>query len=145
MIQRIQSIWLALAWLCLSTLFFVPNYFLTVTRNSPDKVETANFFANMAGPVMLALASVATFMSIFLFMVRPQQVKIARLALLNTFLFMVISGLLMFVELQKEATEKSYAFNWAIFLPITAMVLQILAIRAIKSDENLVQSAERLR
>lgn len=145
MIQRIQSVWLALAWLCLSALFFVPNQFLTVSRPGLDKVEVANFFSSFAGPVMLGLASMATFLAIFLYAVRPQQLKIARLGMLNTTLFMVVSGLLLFVEFQKEAAGKSYGFGWAVGLPVAAILFQFLAMRGINSDEKLVQSAERLR
>ena len=145
MIQRIQTIWLALAGACLAGLFFVPNDFLVITQFIGDDVKTANFYSNLAGPIMLGLATVATFGAIFLFANRPQQLKIARLALLDTLLFLIVSGLLLYVEFQKNGGTGSFGTSWAIGLPVAAMVFQFLAFRAIKSDENLVQSAERLR
>ena len=145
MIQRIQSVWLALAGVCLAGLFFVPNELIAVISTTDNGGAVSNFYSNLAGPIMLGLATIATFGSIFLFANRPQQLKIVRLALLDTLLFMVIVGLLTYVDLQKNTNAPTVHYGWAIGLWGVAMMFQFLAFRAIGSDEKLVQSAERLR
>ena len=145
MIQRIQSVYLALAGICLSALFFVPNEFVSVASTAVQGVPPTNFYSTWAGPIMLGLAMIATLGAIFLFANRLQQAKIVQLALLDTFLFMVIAGLLTYVDFQKNTNAPMVYYGWAIGLPVAALVFQLLAMRAIKSDENLVNSAERLR
>jgi Domain of unknown function (DUF4293) len=142
MLQRIQTIWLALAGACLMTLFFVPNDFIKIMSQTGE--QTATFYQNLAAPIMLGIAVVATFGSIFLFQIRPQQIKIARLALLDVLLFFVVCGLLFFKTLQEMGTAK-LAFGWAVGLPIAAAGFLFLALRAIRADENLVESTNRLR
>jgi Domain of unknown function (DUF4293) len=142
MLQRIQTIWLAFAGGCLATLFFVPNDFVKIMSASGE--QTATFYQNMAAPIMLGIATVATFGSIFLFNVRPHQIKIARLALLDVLLFLVVCGLLFFVKLQEMGTAK-LAFGWALGLPIAAAGFLFLALRSIRADEKLVESTNRLR
>lgn len=145
MIQRIQTIWLALAGACLAALFFVPNEFIAVISTGEQGAAPTNFYSNLAGPIMLGLAMIATLGSIFLFANRPQQARIVRLALLDTFLFMVIAGLLTYVDFQKNTSSPQLHLGWAIGIPVVAIIFQFLAMRAIKSDENLVKSADRLR
>ncbi len=139
MIQRIQTVWLALAGACLAALFFVPNELVAVAPSG------GNFYSSAAGPIMLGLATVATLGAIFLFSNRPQQLKITRLALLDTLLFVVVAALLAFVELKKAAGPAQMQFGWAVGLPVAAMMFQWLAFRAIKADDELVKSSDRLR
>lgn len=145
MIQRIQTIWLALAGACLAGLFFVPNEFISVVSTAAEGSVPTNFYSNLAAPIMLGLAMVASFGAIFLFGARKSQLSVVKLALIDTLLFMVIAGLMTYVDLQKNTNAPMIQYGWAIGLPVAAMVFQFLAFRAIQSDENLVQSAERLR
>lgn len=84
-----------------------------------------------------------TLRSIFLFKSRRSQATWMRL----TFIFLALGlGLLSWFLLSAtEIAGGSIQPNWGFFLPVFAFVMNILAVRAILKDEELVQSVSRIR
>jgi hypothetical protein len=87
-------------------------------------------------PAILLLAE--GLLSIFLFKNRKMQMVhgygiVALAALAFSWYFMALR------------TLGDVQLSWGLFLPLPALVFAVLAIRAIRSDERLVRSADRLR
>ena len=136
MIQRIQTIYLFLAFL---VTLVVPYVFpLWITADAKD-------FYFMQNPVYVALFGLSTtlsLVSIFSFKKRQNQFVMGRLnIILNLLLLVLFVYRLLTVSGETTVSEKGIGM----FLPIVAIVLLVLANKAIKKDEDLVKSVDRLR
>ncbi len=155
MLQRIQSIYLLLASLCLLAVVLFPLYdfnsdagSFTLKMCSFSNGETA-----LAIPVLywvwLSIAWLAGLMllaSIFGYKNRGGQLKRGRLAYV---LILAVLVCAFFVggaakELLPEGTWQS-VYGVAFYLPAASLAFNFLANRAIKGDEDLVKSLDRLR
>ncbi|WP_010177491.1 DUF4293 domain-containing protein [Aquimarina agarilytica] len=132
MIQRIQSVYLLLAALVSGVLsYFFPTGF--------DKVGeiSAPFYYEM-----LLISALLSFIIIFVFKNRKLQFVLGRLnILLNVILLGVFVYLTLTVSGEVFASEKGIGR----FIPVLSIVLIVLANKAIKKDEQLVKSVDRLR
>ena len=136
MIQRIQSIYLFIAALISGVLIF----FVSLWSNEagePVYVED----------VILALAmflgsAVLSLVTIFLFKNRKLQFVLGRVnILLNFFLLGVFVYWTLTVPGEMQISEKGIGM----FIPVLSIVFLVLANKAIKKDEDLVKSVDRLR
>ena len=137
MIQRIQTIYLILAFLVTGILPFV--FPLWTMNNGKDFF----FMQDQIYVVMLGLSTTLTLLSIVSFKKRQNQFVIGRL---NIILNLILLGLFVYRSLNLSGetvfvSEKGIGM----FLPILAIVLLVLANKAIKKDEDLVKSVDRLR
>jgi Domain of unknown function (DUF4293) len=151
MIQRIQSIYLLLASLALSSPFFLP-----LATASGDPVALAgtgdNFFADgtywvkeFPGGMSLLLAAVFSNYAIFLYKNRPRQMRLARGMSILTLLFAALFAALGYFNAQHLPEGVSAHLALGSAFPLLALPLFALAYRAIKKDEKLVRSSDRLR
>ncbi len=168
MIQRVQSIYLLLAAALMATFLFLPIaqfdtpdgiYSFTAQGVSTVMAETAPVSTPESGAaiaqteiftptwgvfVLGAVISVLALITIFLYKNRPTQ---ARICMINAFfivtLYIIIflSGYTFHEEL--AATQISWSAN--IIIPFVALVLDIIAYKAINKDERLVRSLDRIR
>ncbi|CAM3885702.1 transcription termination factor Rho [Flavobacterium branchiophilum NBRC 15030 = ATCC 35035] len=137
MIQRIQTLYLLLALLCTSALAFVLPLWIA-TSGKP-----VYFMANSLYTGLFGLSTVLSVISIISFQKRQLQFVLNRL---NIILNLILLGLLVYRMLNlsggtSEVSEKGIGM----FLPIVAIVLLGFANKAIKKDEDLVKSVDRLR
>lgn len=90
-------------------------------------------------------AAVFSVYAIFLYKNRPRQMRLTLGMSILTFLFAVLFGVLgyFYAKQLPVGTEVHLAFGSAI--PLVAIPLLLLAYRAIKKDEELVRSSDRLR
>lgn len=165
MIQRIQTLWLAFIVLLSVAAFFFPIVDFTFEFKS---MQTTQYYGLLPQPstqdseqfIQLTPAWSLLFMqigvaliaivSIFLYKNRPLQVKFVAGGLL--FLTIYIAFLL-FVKidgLEKGITDlytvPVVSYNKiAVSFPLLQILLFILAQRAIRKDERIVRSADRLR
>ncbi len=157
MLQRKQSIYLLLATLLsLATwLFPIAKYemgsgvheFRTTGLFDPDGTEDP-----AREPVipfaMLYMVTAGIFaVSILLYGNRPRQARVVRLTYLLTlamlaFQYIVSNSVLAYLA-QQGTVDRSYGVTF--FVPLVVLVLSFLAERAIRSDEALVRSMDRLR
>ncbi len=93
--------------------------------------------------VLFGLSTTLTLISIMYFKKRQHQFVLNRLTII---LNLILLGLFVYrsLNLSGEAVQVSEK-GIGMFLPIVAIVFLALANRAIKKDEDLVKSADRLR
>ncbi|MBP1645808.1 MAG: hypothetical protein H6Q16_1383 [Bacteroidetes bacterium] len=165
MIQRIQTLWLAFIVLLSVAAFFFPIVDFTFefksmqitqyygllpqpsTQDSEQFIQLTPAWSLVFMQIGVALIAIV---SIFLYKNRPLQVKFVAGGLL--FLTIYIAFLL-FVKidgLEKGITDLYTApvvsYNKiAVSFPLLQILLFILAQRAIRKDERIVRSADRLR
>ena len=136
MLQRIQTIYMIISATLLGALYvWFPNIVseegLVVVRNDE--------------PIMLGLifgSILVSFISIFTYKKRKSQFVINRLnIILNFFLLGVFVYRSLTLSGETLVSEKGIG----VFLPIISIVFLVMANKAIKKDEDLVKSVDRLR
>jgi len=143
MIQRIQSIYLLIASLVSGGLVFVFNLWSNLKEQifALDLFMRESFLLKVI-PLLFLLSAVVSFLDVFLFKNRKLQFVVGRLIILiNLFLL----GLLIYVSLTLPGEISISKKGIGMFLPILVVLLIVLANKAIKKDEDLVKSVDRLR
>jgi hypothetical protein len=137
MIQRIQTIYLFLAFVVTGILpFFIP---LWTTNNGTDFL----FMQDQVYVILFGLSTTLTLLSIVSYKKRQNQFVIGRL---NIILNLILLGLFVYRSLNLSGETLAVSEKGiGMFLPIVAIVLLVLANKAIKKDEDLVKSVDRLR
>jgi len=144
MIQRIQSLYLLITAVISLGLTSV---FSLWTNKAGTEHYTLNLITErdilMIGiPILFILSGIISLVSIFLFKKRKNQFVINRLnILINLILLGVLIYHLLTLSGEAQVSEKGIGAG----LPIIVIVLLVLANKAIKSDEDLVKSVDRLR
>lgn len=156
MIQRIQSVFLFIVGVCMICTFFFPilkksnqgstielTYIeMTYTAKDNTKKTTKTFY--MA--ILAAAAAVVSLFSISKFKNRLLQMK---LGLLNSLLMCGILAFTMYFISQGEKLVNislGYkSFTVGFYLPVAALISNILANRFIRRDEKLVKESDRMR
>ncbi|MEN8879004.1 MAG: DUF4293 domain-containing protein [Polaribacter sp.] len=143
MIQRIQSIYLLLASIVSGGLIFVFNLWNTIK----EKIFVVDLFLREALffkviPLLFLASAILSLIALFLFKNRKLQFVIGRIIILiNLFLL----GLLMYLSLNLSGETVVSEKGIGMFLPILVVLLIVFANKAIKKDEDLVKSVDRLR
>ena len=144
MIQRIQSIYLLLATLLSGGfifVFFLWENTLGTEIYAFDLLEKENLFLKIV-PVLYLLTAVLSFLTIFIYKNRQLQFVLGRLIILiNLFLL----GLLIYISQMLSGEAQVSMKGIGMFIPVLVILLIVLANKAIKKDENLVKSADRIR
>jgi membrane protease YdiL (CAAX protease family) len=138
MLQRIQTVYLLIVFIAAAVL----PYLLPLWKINGVAVKF-NENNQILYVVLFGLSTVFTLISIISFKNRKQQFVLNRL---NLILNLILLGLFVYrsLNLSGEAqvvTEKGIGM----FLPILSIVMLVLANKAIKKDEDLVKSVDRLR
>ena len=161
MLQRIQSVYLAVAVAALIAVYFLPlasftsdfvyyKFYISHLQQISDQAGAGG--ATVGSGTVLALGIfngmiiLVCGIAIFLFKNRRFQSRIVKLGILMN---VMLIGLIFFVfspligrTLNATVDYSDYA---GIYLPLVALVMLILANRGIIKDEKLVRSADRLR
>ena len=152
MIQRIQTLYLLAIAALMTTAVLTPlAYFAAGAQEYllyafSLKGGEASYSTIYMG-VVVALAAIIPFVTIFLYKNRTLQIRLCAVELvllLGSAVFMGIYyylGSRMFSQLEFSAQ----GFRIAIIFPLVALILDYLAIRAIFKDEMLVRSLDRIR
>ncbi len=137
MIQRIQTLYLLLAFVTTSILlFFIPLWILK------DGKEFY-FMQSQVYTIILGLSTAMTLLSIVSYKKRQNQFVIGRL---NIILNLILLGLFVYRSLNLSGETPAVSEKGiGMFLPVLAIVFLVLANKAIKKDEDLVKSVDRLR
>ncbi|MBK0368353.1 DUF4293 domain-containing protein [Flavobacterium agrisoli] len=137
MIQRIQTIYLLLTFAISAILFFL--FPLWTLENG----KVVYFMESHLYTILLGLSTMLSVMSIISFKKRQNQFVMNRL---NMIINLSLLGLFVYHSLNLSGETPAVSEKGiGMFLPIVAIVLLVLANRAIKKDEDLVKSADRLR
>jgi hypothetical protein len=143
MIQRIQTLYFLLAALCSGILSFILPLFIYngVQIKLTELLTSENSWFVIIGGLFI-LSAILSFIAIFLFSNRKNQIVLTRVnILINFFLLGIIVYQLLALPGGASATEKGIGT----ILPLLTIVLLSLANKAIIKDEKLVKSVDRLR
>jgi hypothetical protein len=137
MLQRIQTIYLLLAFVTTGVLpFFIPLWTIADGKQYL-------FMQNQVYVVVFGLSTTLTLVSIVSYKKRQNQFVMGRL---NIILNLILLGLFVYRSLNVSGETPAVSEKGiGMFLPIVAIVLLVLANKAIKKDEDLVKSVDRLR
>ncbi len=135
MIQRIQTLYLLVVAVVAGGLIFVCNLWTNQDVIVFAKDET------IALSAFLLSAALALF-SIFNFKNRQFQFVLGRL---NIILNLILLGFFVYQSLNLSGETTVSEKGIGMFLPIVSIVFLVLANKAIKKDEDLVKSVDRLR
>ena len=157
MLQRIQSVYLAISAVMVAIFFFIPISDVQVGSELYVIKASGVYYQDVEGLIfetpLLALGAVLFFTfilllaSIFQYKNRKMQIK---LCTLNLVLLLISLGLVFLrsgdipADLAVEG-EKTITYSYGGLFLILPIILTFLAQRAIKKDDALVKSLDRLR
>lgn len=136
MIQRIQSVYLALAFIIAGPLSLV--FPLWKDINGIDFLVGKSTLYTL----MFGASAALSIISIFSYKKRQTQFVYNRL---NMILNFILLGLFVYQSLNLSGETLVSEKGIGMFLPIGSIILLALANKAIKKDEDLVKSADRIR
>ncbi|CAM1368752.1 conserved membrane protein of unknown function [Tenacibaculum soleae] len=145
MIQRKQSIYLLIAAIMSAGLTFVFSLWTNAQNNSVTYI--LDLFSGVSileklTPVLFFTSALLSIVTLFLFKNRQLQFVLGRLnILINLFLLGVLIYLSQTLSGEALVSEKGIGM----FFPVIVILLLVLANKAIKKDEDLVKSVDRLR
>ncbi len=136
MIQRIQTIYLTISLLAMGALYL---WFPTViTQDGTVVLERSQLLVSGLIFASMALAVI----SILSFKKRQTQFVFNRI---NIILNFVLLGVFVYKSLSLSGETLVSEKGIGVFIPIISIVFLVLANKAIKKDEDLVKSVDRLR
>lgn len=143
MIQRIQSIYLLLLFIINIVGIILNTYVIDVFQKA---FTTINVLTVDTAFILVGLLSIIiSIITIFLFKNRKLQMRLCNLLLIVNFLFIAFIGVFVYHQLNLPGgfNYPEKGIEWIIAL--ISIVFAVLANRAIKSDDELVKSADRFR
>jgi hypothetical protein len=136
MIQRIQTVYLILVALITGGL---PFYAGLWTETEGNVVYAANI---MWIQVVFLVSAALALITVFLFKNRKNQFVLNRL---NIILNLFLLGFFVYRSLSLSGETSVSEKGIGMLIPVFSIVFLVLANRAIKKDEDLVKSVDRLR
>jgi hypothetical protein len=144
MIQRIQTIYLLLAGIISGGMIFVFNLWSLVSGKEVfaiDLFSEIDVLQKMV-PVLFIVSALLSVITIFLFNNRKLQFVLGRLVILIN---LILLGILIYMSLTLSGETSVSLKGIGMFLPVLVVLLSVIANKAIKKDEDLVKSVDRLR
>lgn len=151
MIQRIQSLFLALAAALLVAMYWFP--LASFTANDViyklfacrfQHPETGNaLISTLPLAVLPCLSALLSLIIIFKYKNRVLQMRLCKLVMLVLFATLIVGAIYFWRIGQMLQLNGQFAFG--AIIPLVALGFVILAHRNIKKDEKLVRSADRIR
>lgn len=152
MIQRVQSLFLLAATICSILIITIP---FAELYDAHSKLFIMYFYGlkNVAGDYMvnrnLPLAGVTIvtgLLSFFTIIIYKRRVLQMRICVYNILLTLAQIGLLLFSFYRyKSYIDSTTSFSFTVILPLINIVLIFQAFRAIRRDDLLLKSYDRLR
>jgi hypothetical protein len=157
MIQRIQTLFLALAFLAATAVFFFPvakvfaelytyKLYLYSFKNMVPGEESVFSFMTTLPLLLLNIATAGlSLVSIFLYKKRLLQLKMVRMAMFSN---VIVIGLIFFIYNRIAENNLGTGLEFdrlGVSLLLVVMLMLVLSNRFIVKDERLVRSIDRLR
>ncbi|MEY8848259.1 DUF4293 domain-containing protein [Psychroserpens sp. XS_ASV72] len=136
MIQRIQTLYLLIAIISSAGLIFVFHLWTNTAEQPVFAKDDYLYLGLFLGSALISL------ISIFSYKNRKTQFMLGRL---NIILNFILLGLFVVQSLNLSGEADVSEKGIGILLPILSIVFLVLANKAIKKDEDLVKSVDRLR
>jgi|WetSurMetagenome_2_1015567.scaffolds.fasta_scaffold57697_3 hypothetical protein len=156
MIQRIQTLYLSAAIISYILLFFFPiadyaneiqgTYRLFVTgMKYTEQHTTVNFWATFPMLGLLVVAAIFTVISLFQYRKRKTQLLLVNLSILFTIILVGLIFLFYADHFFQDVVKVRPTYQFGCFVPLISLVFLLLSFRAIRKDDALVKSTDRLR
>ncbi len=153
MIQRIQTLFLLAALVCMLLLFLFPYGYIVSPENEiieffvlgteySGKQNEINF-PILPVSINVIIVCLITFMTILLFKKRMLQIRLSFFNLIMQLGTMIL--MYYFIYNANKTLGWELQLSVMIILPLAAMIFTFLAIRGIGRDEALVRSVNRIR
>ena len=153
MIQRIQSIYLFIA----SVFLFIPTLLPISQLYEPSNQTMITMYALkivslektttslgiISTGILLYLSIILGFTTIFLFKNRKVQLLLTSVIMILT--FAICNLIVANTYLLLPSPQAIMSFKYVSVLPVVALILFFLAYKAIKKDDKLVKSLDRIR
>ncbi len=163
MIQRIQSVYLFGVFIFAVWLFLTPIAYVTTTNHIFElslkgiynalESERAQLAASLPLLILNGLIAAFSLVILFLYKNRSLQILLAKV-LLFLIILLIAAGYYYYNSFDAiirntvdaaEIAEGRFKFGIALVFPFFMIVLVMLGLRAIKKDDELVRSADRIR
>lgn len=144
MIQRIQTLYLLVAALFSGGLIFVFNLWTEKSGKLLSVPNLMNESSTLLKTILFAyiISSLLSVITLFLFKNRQLQFVLGRVNMLINFYLL---GVLIYLSLTLSGETAVSEKGIGMFIPVIVVVLLAVANKAIKKDEDLVKSVDRLR
>jgi hypothetical protein len=144
MLQRIQTLYLIAAALLSGALVFLCSFWTLDETRTIGILETLvdDRFLIKSIAISFGASCLLSVISVFLFNNRERQFVLGRVNIIVNFYLL---GVLLIQSLNLSGEMQISEKGIGIFLPICVIVLLVMANKAIKKDEDLVKSVDRLR
>lgn len=153
MIQRVQSLFLLFAFISSALMVFMPfsqmmtadgellKLYCTGLRNIPQDILIYNAWH------LAVLTIVTGLISLFTLVIFQRRILQMRLCVYNILLSLAQFILLLFYffKFKNEFGAELHSFSFTIILPLVNIILIFQAFRAIRRDDILIKSYDRLR
>ena len=154
MIQRIQSIYLLFVVLLSGVSFYMPTATLTAAENAVYLVSykgicliqaTEQVFQSPVWgiTVFTLIIPILALITVFLFKNRKLQIKLVYINIACVVMYYASAAAYILVAAQR--LQADWTLHFAVVIPLVCLILLVLAVSAIKKDEALVKSLDRLR
>lgn len=141
MIQRKQTIFLLLSMLVIALSFFFP---ILGVEGAVGQEDLLFNLSAMSGNIGLFITMLAAFLlngaAIFAYKERRKQMKM----ILGGVALMVIWYVLIAITIH-WADVRLYHWHISAILPLLVIILNLMAYKGVKHDENLIKSMDRIR
>ena len=159
MIQRVQSLFLLAAALCLIVMLFFPvwekvdtstqsSLVLRPTATISTTLEEGSSIYHFPAAIVGILAVTGALISLYsLFQYRNRLTQV-KLGALNSLVMAAVLGLCVYLTFRLEqsmAGDTQGQYEIGMYLPAVALIFNLLANRFIRKDEALVRSVDRIR
>jgi len=144
MIQRIQSVYLLIATLLSGGLIFILNLWKNeegIDFFVMDSFTSESILLKVMS-VLFFVSAALTLIAIFQFKKRQLQFVLGRLSILTNF---IIIGIIVYFTQNLSGEINVSEKGIGLLIPILTIVFVVIANKAIKKDEELVKSVDRLR
>ena len=154
MIQRIQTVYLLIAEMLIGALFFVPFAEIAGKEGSIYQFDIKGIYlegsknaeiiyGSMPLVILWLMSMILVVATIFLYKNRVLQI---RLSMINIFILLGLGGLI-YYYVWSSAKILMGVYHLTIYLvfPVIAAILIYMAFKAIRKDELLVRSIDRIR
>lgn len=154
MLQRIQTVFILLAGVCLMLLFMDQMNLATIEgdtsqlQSAQESMLSDGVFDISDHLILIGFVLVGSLLlliAIFLFKNRNLQAKLVRFTIVLSILFILLAVFLFYKDFQLMAAGTEVTIGYGILLPVGTLLFAFLANRYINKDEKLVRGSDRLR
>jgi hypothetical protein len=144
MIQRIQTLYLALAAICVASVYFFQIAFATNTVENISTYISLKVTEHIDLLVTLTFNVAVIISTIFFYKNRKKQIWLCIISVLGTIIFLYLINLKIDKMKNLLLPSTPLTYSLAIVLPFAAIVFITLSIYHIRKDEQLIKSLNRL-